>query len=168
MCHPACLRTADAEPFPSAGPGRPSRSPGRAGRWRPTDAGYATAEAALALPSLLVVLAVAVWVLACVGAQLRCVDAARVAARVAARGDSTAASAAAGRAAGPRGASVRITSTGSRVLVVVRAEVRPFGAALHVPCRSRPGRWRSVRTPRGWRCDPVPSRTAPPSRDGGS
>lgn len=133
MSHPVCLRTAAVEPFLSVDPGHPVRPPGRGGRWRPTDAGYATAEAALALPSLLVVLAVAVWVLACVGAQLRCVDAARVAARVAARGDSTTASVAAGRAAGPRGASVRITSTGSQVLVIVRAEVRPFGAALHLP-----------------------------------
>mgnify|MGYP000606676768 CR=1 FL=1 len=39
------------------------------------------------LPVLLTVLALAVWVLVCVNAQLRCVDAARAAARVAARGE---------------------------------------------------------------------------------
>ena len=97
------------------------------------DGGYATVEAAVALPSLLVVLAMAVWVIACVGAQLRCVDAARAAARVAARGDSVAASTAAGRATGPRGARVQVTTTGARVVVVVQAQVRPFGVAVHLP-----------------------------------
>ena len=97
------------------------------------DGGYATAEAAVALPSLLIVMAMAVWVIACVGAQLRCVDAARVAARVAARGDSVAASVAAGRATGPRGARVTVTSGGSRVVVVVQAQIQPFGMAVHLP-----------------------------------
>ena len=87
----------------------------------------------MALPSLLVVLALAVWVMACVGAQLRCVDAARAAARVAARGDSVAASTAAGRATGPPGARVTVTSSGSQVVVVVQADVRPFGAAVRLP-----------------------------------
>ena len=95
--------------------------------------GYATAEAAVALPSLLVVLALAVWVIACVGAQLRCVDAARAAARVAARGDSVAASVSAGRRAGPRSARVQVSTQGERVVVVVQAEVRPFGVAVHLP-----------------------------------
>jgi Flp pilus assembly protein TadG len=40
------------------------------------DRGSVTAETALVLPVLVVVLAMAVWVLAAVGAQLRCVDAA--------------------------------------------------------------------------------------------
>ena len=100
---------------------------------RRSDLGYATAEAAVALPSLLVVLAMAVWVIACVGAQLRCVDAARAAARVAARGDSDATSAAAGRATGPAGATVHLQRSGSQVVVVVQAEVRPFGVAVHLP-----------------------------------
>lgn len=56
----------------------------------PTNAGSVTAETAVALPALLVVLAGALSVLAAVSAQLRCVDVARLAARAAARGDADA------------------------------------------------------------------------------
>ena len=107
----------------------------RARRWlreRDADAGYATAEAAVVLPVLLTVLALAIWVLVCVNAQLRCVDAARAAARVAARGDSASTSARAGRALAPRGAHVQIRVDGSQVRVEVTAQVRPFGAALRL------------------------------------
>ena len=111
----------------------PGCSPAR--RWlreRDSDAGYATAEAAVVLPVLLTVLALAVWVLVCVNAQLRCVDAARAAARVAARGDSASTSARAGQALAPRGAHVQIRIDGSQVRVEVTAQVRPFGAALRL------------------------------------
>ncbi len=107
----------------------------RARRWlrgRDNDAGYATAEAAVVLPVLLTVLALAVWVLVCVNAQLRCVDAARAAARVAARGDSASTSARAGRALSPPGAHVQIRVDGSQVRVEVTAQVRPFGAVLRL------------------------------------
>lgn len=99
---------------------------------RTKEDGYATAEAAVALPALLVVLALAVGVVVSVGAQLRCVDAARVAARVAARGDSDTAAAQAARGVAPRGSHVTVVHRGAQVVVVVSADTRPFGSALHL------------------------------------
>lgn len=89
-----------------------------------------TAETAVVLPVLLVVLAAAVWVLAAVAGQLRCVDAARVGARAAARGDGVAAVVARTSAVAPAGAQVSVTRRGDEVTVTVRAVVRPFGAVL--------------------------------------
>ena len=95
-----------------------------------------TAETAVLLPVLVVVLAAAVFVLACVAAQLECVDAARSAARVAARGEPAAAVAADRRAPRPgrrpcrRSAQAVGWADAATVEVVVRAQVRPFGRAL--------------------------------------
>ena len=94
------------------------------------EAGSVTAEAAVVLPSLFVVLAVALFVLACVSAQLRCTDAAGLAARAAARGDSVAVVQEAARAVAPEGAEVQVARRGPHVEVVVRARVRPFGGAV--------------------------------------
>ncbi|MEO6205581.1 MAG: TadE family type IV pilus minor pilin [Mycobacteriales bacterium] len=107
-------------------PGRPG-CPAGASR----DGGQVTAEAAVVLPILLVILATALWVLASVAAQVACVDAARVGARAAARGDNPQAVRQAALAVAPREASVEVTSTGDEVTVRVWAEVRPFGPALH-------------------------------------
>jgi Flp pilus assembly protein TadG len=90
------------------------------------DRGSVTAETALALPVLVVVLAASVWVLAAVGAQLRCVDAAAGAARVAARGESPAVVSAAGRRLAPQDAVVRVEHRGEHVHVTVAARVQPF------------------------------------------
>ena len=89
-----------------------------------------TAETAVVLPVLLVVLTAAVWVLASVAGQLRCVDAARVGARAAARGDAPAAVTAAAARVAPGDARVRISRSGDEVTVLVESVVRPFGAAL--------------------------------------
>lgn len=89
-----------------------------------------TAETAVVLPVLLFVLAGAVWVLACLVGQLRCVDAARSAARAAARGDAPAAVVAAARAMAPVGAQVELVRRGAEVTVLVAAVVRPFGRGL--------------------------------------
>ena len=105
----------------------------RGANQRVRQGGYATAEAALALPALLVVLSLAVGVLVAVNAQLRCVDAARVAARVAARGDPTTQAVRAGRAVAPKGAVVRIVRVGDELRVEVTVDVRPFGSALRLP-----------------------------------
>lgn len=88
--------------------------------------GYATAEAAVAFPALLVVLALAVGVLVSVGDQLRCVDAARVGARAAQRGDADVAVVAAALKVAPPGAQVRIVHHGRLVEVHVTDQVRPF------------------------------------------
>lgn len=104
---------------PLAGPGRPR-----------SDRGSVTAETAVVLPVLLIVLAAAVGVLASVAAQLRCIDAARAAARVAARGDDPAVVRMTAERLAPPDARVMIDTTGDVVEVRVSAEVRPFGSAL--------------------------------------
>jgi hypothetical protein len=105
------------------------RHPRRAPRHR-LDVGYVTAETALALPVLVFVLALALWAVHVVSAQLRCVDAARDAARAVARGDAVAtARSLAGRAA-PSGAEVSIDVGSDMVDVVVRARLPGATPAL--------------------------------------
>jgi hypothetical protein len=86
-------------------------------------AGYVTAETAMVLPVLALLLAVALWAVAVGSAQLGCVDAARDGARAAARGESDAAASAAARSAAPTGAIVELRHQGSFVVVVVTARV---------------------------------------------
>ena len=98
-------------------------------RLRGSDEGTVTAEMAVVLPALAVVLVFALWSVAAVTAQLRCVDAAHTAARALARGETSASSVAAARAAAPPGAQVVVTRSGNLVVVDVRATAR------------MPGRW---------------------------
>ncbi len=86
-----------------------------------------TAETAVVLPVLLVVLAAAVAAVVLVGAQLRCVDAAREGARAAARGEPAAVVRDLAGRAGPAGATVVTAATGDRVQVTVSARVQPLG-----------------------------------------
>ena len=86
-----------------------------------------TAEAALVLPVLVLVLAAAVGALVVVGAQLRCIDAAREAVRAAARGEEHAAVVAVAAGAAPDGATVEVTASAEAVAVTVRARVAPLG-----------------------------------------
>ena len=85
-----------------------------------------TAELALALPSLVVALALALWAVSAVSAQVRCVDAARSAARAAARGEPDAAVEAAARAAAPAGATVTVARAAGLVEVDVAVHVHPL------------------------------------------
>ncbi|MGY1806104.1 TadE family type IV pilus minor pilin [Blastococcus sp. SYSU D00669] len=91
------------------------------------EGGMVTAETAVVLPVLLLVLAGAVAAVTVVGAQLRCVDAAREAARAAARGEAPAVVRAIATRAAPEGAVVGAASSADEVRVVVSAEVRPLG-----------------------------------------
>ncbi|HTF48787.1 MAG TPA: TadE family type IV pilus minor pilin [Pseudonocardia sp.] len=77
-----------------------------------------TVEAALALCSLVLVLALAIGAVAAAGAQLRCMDAAREAARLVARGEPDRARHAA-EAIAPGGARVDIRIVGDEVTVQV-------------------------------------------------
>lgn len=97
------------------------------------DRGSVTAETAMALPVLVLVLAAAVWVLAALGAQLRCVDAAGGAARAAARGEEPGAVTALARRLAPAGARVQVQQVGDQVHVTVGATVRPFPALRALP-----------------------------------
>ena len=89
---------------------------GSAGDW-----GTVTVEAALALCSLMVVLALVLGAVSAVAAQLRCVDAAREAARLTARGEQDRAEELAQRIA-PRGATVQVTVHGDEVTARVSAD----------------------------------------------
>ena len=93
-----------------------------------------TAETAVVLPVLLLVLAGAVAAVVVVGAQLRCVDAAREGARAAARGDPPAVVAETVRRAAPDGAVVSVVPDGEDIRVAVVVEVAPLGP---VPLRVR-------------------------------
>ena len=86
-----------------------------------------TAETAVVLPVLLMVLAGAVAAVVVVGVQLRCVDAAREGARAAARGEPVGVvTDLAGRAA-PDGAAIDVGGDGDQVSVTVVATVSPLG-----------------------------------------
>lgn len=104
------------------------------------DRGSVTAETAVVLPVLLVVLAVAVWVLAAVSGQLRCADAAGAGVRSAARGESTAAVQAVVAATAPDGAVAQVHRGPEQVEVVVTARVRPFGQLVRLPSVEVTGR----------------------------
>lgn len=85
--------------------------------------GSVTAETAVAMFAVVLLLALVIGVARGASAQVSCVDAARAAARLAARGESDAVVAAEARRRAPPGARVEITSTGLAVRVRVSAQV---------------------------------------------
>ena len=89
----------------------------------------ATAELAVAIPTLVTVVFVALSALATVTDQVRCVDAARATARALARGDDQASALSAGRRLAPPGAAFAVSGggsdPGSDVTVVVRGRPAP-------------------------------------------
>ena len=89
---------------------------------RVDDRGTVTVEAALALCSLVVVLALVLAAVSAVAAQLRCVDAAREAARLTARGEQDRAADLARRIA-PRGAVVQVSVRGDEITARVSADL---------------------------------------------
>ena len=95
-------------------------------------AGYATAELAVALPSLGLVLMAAVWLVAAASLQARCAEAARLGARAAARGDSTDAVVAVATAGLPRGAKAVVTTSGDTVTVRVEVTFQPGGPTANL------------------------------------
>ncbi|HEY6797413.1 MAG TPA: TadE family type IV pilus minor pilin [Kineosporiaceae bacterium] len=107
-----------------------ARAAGERGR---RDAGSVTAEFAIALPAVMLVLALGLGSLQAALVQLRCVDAARAAARFAARGESDQASLAEARRLGPPGGRVEVAALGDHVRVRVAAVVPlPLGPAVTV------------------------------------
>ena len=84
----------------------------------PLDRGSVTAETAVALPGLVVVLVAVLWLVAALGAHIRCLDAAREAARAVARGESMTLVHSLVAAAAP-GATVRVVNGGDTVTVTV-------------------------------------------------
>ena len=101
------------------------------------EGGMATAELAVVLPAVLLVLAVTLSALGLAIDQIRCVDAARAGVRAAARGDTVAAVAAVASRGAPAGASVATGTSGQLVTVTVTAP--PARLAGLVPVGVRPG-----------------------------
>jgi len=85
------------------------------------DRGMVTAELAVAVPVVVVVLALGLSAIRLGIDEVRCVDAARLAARALARGDSEGSARALAVTAGPPGASVVVGSTGAEVSATVSA-----------------------------------------------
>ena len=89
----------------------------------------ATAELAVAIPTLVAVLFMALSALTTITDQVRCVDAARATARALARGDDRAYALSAGKRLAPPGAEFAVSGAGSapgsEVIVVVRGRPAP-------------------------------------------
>jgi hypothetical protein len=85
----------------------------------------ATAELAVAMPVLVVLMVVAVSAVTTALDQVRCVDAARSTARLLARGDDPATAVAAGRALAPQAAVVTTSGDTGTVSVEVSAPTAP-------------------------------------------
>jgi hypothetical protein len=96
------------------------RSRSKDGRAQSED-GAVTAETAIVLPVLVVLLVAGLWAVGVVVANIRCVDAARDAARAVARGEPTEVAQAIAERSAPRGAEVGISHDGPDVHVVVTA-----------------------------------------------
>jgi Flp pilus assembly protein TadG len=87
----------------------------------------ATAELAVALPVLMLLVLTAVYAVQIAGTRVRCLDAAREVARAAARGDPSAAAMA--RAVLP-GSSVAVARDGTSVTATVKIRLQPLGDGL--------------------------------------
>ncbi|MDJ1131904.1 TadE family type IV pilus minor pilin [Streptomyces iconiensis] len=95
-----------------------------------------TAETAVVIPTLVLLVAALLWGLMAAAMRIQCVDAARAGARAAARGEPAAGVAAAVRSTAPRGARIETRSEGELVRVVVRARTAGPGP-LTVELRSQ-------------------------------
>jgi len=94
------------------------------------DSGMATAELAVVLPTLVLIIAAGLAMVSIVLAQVRCVDAAREAARAAARGEPPEVVRAAAVRAAPTGARVDVGGAGEEVEVTVSAPAGRAGGLL--------------------------------------
>lgn len=97
---------------------RTSEAPGREA---PRDDGYVTAEAAVVIPALVLLVVMLLWGVMTAAAQIQCVDAARAGARAVARGESPAQVRAVVRSTAPHGARVETRREGDLVRVAILA-----------------------------------------------
>lgn len=97
---------------------------------RRRDRGMATAELAVALPALVVLVAVGMTAVSVLTAQLRCVDAAREGARAAARGEAASVVHSVAERSAPQDADVQVTSGRDEVQVTVSASAEAVGGLL--------------------------------------
>jgi hypothetical protein len=121
-------------------PSRRSSAEG-VGRETDPDRGAVTVEAALAMCSLALFLALAIGAITAVAASVRCVDAARELARLAARGESDQGHAVAARLA-PAGAALSLSQDGDLVVATVSASLLrplPLNVEGHAVAAVEPG-----------------------------
>ena len=97
---------------------------------RRRDGGMATAELAVVLPTLVLIIAAGLAMVSVVLAQVRCVDAAREAARAAARGEPPEVVRSVAVRAAPAGARVDVGSAGAEVEITVSAPTVRAGGLL--------------------------------------
>ncbi|MGI5224080.1 TadE family type IV pilus minor pilin [Actinoallomurus sp. CA-142502] len=118
-----------------------------------------TAETAVALPALVVVMAVALWGVSAAAAQIACLDAARAGARAAARGEPQAEVRSAVLRAAPPNARVALSRDETTTKVVVQAQadspLRGLFPALQLEAQAIAA------------TEPQPNATGPPE-DGGA
>jgi len=100
---------------------------------RAGDGGYVTAETAMVLPALVLVLAACLWAIAALIAQLACVDAARAGARAAARGEPLQSVRMEVIQMAPPQADATVTREKDLTRVVVSAVIRPAWGGLLPP-----------------------------------
>lgn len=93
---------------------------------RRRERGMVTAELAVAIPAVVLVLALCLVAVGAAVDQIRCVDAARLAVRAAARGDSAAHVRALAVEAAPAGATVDVSAQAGAVRVSVQARTRSW------------------------------------------
>ncbi|GII30778.1 TadE family type IV pilus minor pilin [Planotetraspora mira] len=103
-----------------------SAQPGPVSIGRPRrERGSVTAETAVALPALVIVLAASLWAVTVVGVHLQCVDAARAGARAAARGEPAGAVREAVARSVPANARIDVSSGAEVARVEVSVRVEP-------------------------------------------
>lgn len=100
---------------------------------RSDEQGAVTAEAAVALPALVLVAVGLCWLVSLGVAQVRVVDAARETARALARGDDTGSAGELARQVAPPHATLTVRSDGATVRVTVRAPIRAPGGLFAFP-----------------------------------
>jgi hypothetical protein len=86
-----------------------------------------TAELAVAIPSVVLVLALCLVAVNAAVDQIRCIDAARIASRAAARGDDAARIRSLAAQAAPTGARISVAEAGGSVRVTVSARTGGWG-----------------------------------------
>ncbi|EAQ00447.1 hypothetical protein JNB_09749 [Janibacter sp. HTCC2649] len=106
-------------------------------RGRRSEGGMVTAEIAVALPALVLVLTLALGAVSVVTDHLRCVDAARVGARLLARGEDAGRVRAEVALQAPEGAVIGFDVGADAITVNVTAESPPLLRALGVSARPR-------------------------------
>lgn len=99
-------------------------------RRRAGDEGMVTAETAVALPVIVLLLAAMIGAITAVATKTSCTDAAREGARAAARGETQSDVLASARRLAPRGATIEVSLSDTEATVVVSTQFRPAGRLL--------------------------------------